>query len=154
MSLKWTDDKKQEAIEQIIRRICDGESCRSILDNADRSLLPDYSTFLAWVEADEDLAKHYARAMELRAEKLFDEIIEIADSSNADLDVSDDGKLVVIGEAVTRSRLRVDARKWALAKMQPKKYGDKIEVDQKVTSNESPKATWNFIDASKPKPKK
>lgn len=111
--------------------MCDGESCRSILDNADRNLLPAYTTFLEWVEADDELAKHYARAMELRAEKLFDEIIEIADSSNADIDVTDDGKLVVIGEAVTRSKLRVDARKWALSKMMPKKYGDKIEVDQR-----------------------
>jgi len=26
-----------------------------------------------------------------------------------------------------RSRLRVDVRKWALSKMNPKKYGDKVD---------------------------
>lgn len=36
---------------------------------------------------------------------------------------------VVNGEAVQRSKLRVDARKWALSKLLPKKYGDKIDVN-------------------------
>jgi hypothetical protein len=31
---------------------------------------------------------------------------------------------VFIGEHVQRSRLRIDTRKWLLAKLQPKKYGD------------------------------
>ena len=35
---------------------------------------------------------------------------------------------VVNGEAIQRSRLRVDARKWLLSKLAPKKYGDKIET--------------------------
>ena len=30
------------------------------------------------------------------------------------------------GEAIQRSRLRVDTRKWLLAKLQPKKYGERI----------------------------
>lgn len=152
--VRWDEDKKKAAIEQIISRICEGESVRSILDHANRDLLPAYVTFLEWVAENEELAKQYAKAMEIRSDKLFDEIIEIADESNADISVSDDGKITVIGEAVSRSRLRVDARKWALSKMMPKKYGDKIEVEQTVTNNESPKAVWNFVDASKPKPKK
>ena len=32
------------------------------------------------------------------------------------------------GEAVQRSKLRVDARKWMASKMAPKKYGDKLAV--------------------------
>lgn len=32
------------------------------------------------------------------------------------------------GDAVQRSKLRVDARKWVAAKLKPKKYGDKIDV--------------------------
>jgi hypothetical protein len=36
--------------------------------------------------------------------------------------------LVLNGEHVQRSRLRLDARKWALSKMAPKKYGDKLEL--------------------------
>ena len=34
-------------------------------------------------------------------------------------------------EAIQRSRLKVDTRKWAMSKLAPKKYGDKIT--QEVT---------------------
>lgn len=126
--IKWTPEKKKDAIEQILRRMCEGESVRSILDHANRDILPAYVTFLDWVSEDDELAKQYARAMEVRADKIFDEIIEIADESNNDVTIGDDGKLHVDGETVSRSRLRVDARKWALSKMMPKKYGDKLDV--------------------------
>ena len=41
----------------------------------------------------------------------------------------------VNNEAVQRSRLRVDARKWLMSKLMPKKYGEKLELggDLKVT---------------------
>lgn len=124
----WIPEKKCEAIDQIIERICEGESLRSILQHANREILPTVAVFLKWVSEDESLEKQYARAMAVRSDVLFDEILEISDESNADLDIGDDGKLRTVGEAIQRSRLRVDARKWALSKMNPKKYGDKIDV--------------------------
>lgn len=124
----WVPEKKAEAVERIIERICEGESLRSILQYANREILPSVAVFLKWVSEDESLEKQYARAMSVRSDMLFDEILEISDESNADLDITDDGKIKIIGEAVQNSRLRVDARKWALSKMNPKKYGDKIDV--------------------------
>lgn len=124
----WIPEKKSEAIDQIIERICEGESLRSILQHANREILPTVAVFLKWVSENESLEKQYARAMAVRSDVLFDEILEISDESNADIDITDDGKVRVVGEAVQRSRLRVDARKWALSKMNPKKYGDKIDV--------------------------
>ncbi|VXC99129.1 terminase small subunit-like protein [Sphingobacterium multivorum] len=127
----WVDDKKEEAFEQVINRICDGESLRAILQCANRDLLPSVAVFLKWISEDKELEKQYARAMEIRAEIMFDEIIEISDESNPDIDITDDGKLRVVGEAIQRSRLKIDARKWALSKMNPKKYGEKTEIDHK-----------------------
>ena len=40
-------------------------------------------------------------------------------------------------EAISRSRLRVEARKWLMGKMKPKKYGDKIDVDHGVQAGSS-----------------
>src|SRR5215204_4758859 len=37
-----------------------------------------------------------------------------------------DGKLRVDNEVAARSRLRVDTRRWALSKLAPVKYGDKV----------------------------
>lgn len=131
MGHHWTDEKKSEAIEIILDRISEGESVRSILDHANRDRLPSFRTFLEWVEKDESLSKQYARAMEIRAAGIFDQMLDIADESNADIDITEDGKIRVNGELVQRSRLKIDARKWVLGKMNPKKYGDKVELDHK-----------------------
>lgn len=124
----WIGDKKTEAIDTIIQRICEGESLRSILLYANREVLPTMAVFLKWVSEDQELEKQYARAMSIRSEAMFDEIIEISDESNADIDFTEDGKMRIVGEAVQRSRLKIDARKWALSKMNPKKYGDKVDI--------------------------
>ncbi len=35
---------------------------------------------------------------------------------------------IMTGDMVDRARLQVDARKWLLSKMAPKKYGDRLEL--------------------------
>lgn len=72
----------------------------------------------------------------MRAESMADEIIEIADENNADVYVDDNGVARIDGNAVQRSRLKVEARKWLISKMNPKKYGDKIDIDH-TTKGES-----------------
>ena len=41
---------------------------------------------------------------------------------------ADDGGAIVVAdhEHIQRSKLRVDTRKWAMARMAPKRYGDRI----------------------------
>lgn len=70
------------------------------------------ATFYELIKDDSRLNK-YARATEMRAERLADETIKIADSESTD---------------VNRDRLRVDTRKWLLAKLHPKKYGERIDM--------------------------
>src|SRR5260370_40206331 len=76
-----------------------------------------------------DFRDQYARAREEQADKLFREIIEIADDASGDYVTTSDGKTIVDHENIQRSRLRVDARKWAAARLAPKKYGDHISHD-------------------------
>ena len=78
------------------------------------------------------------RAREEPADKLFREIIEIADNASGDYVTTSDGKRIVDHENIQRSRLRVDARKWAAARLAPKKYGDRIEHDHKGGLNFQP----------------
>lgn len=123
--IEWTEDLKQAAIATIIDRISEGESVRSIL-NKDRENLPSNWQFLRWVSENEELSKQYEYAMEVRSHLLFDEIINIADSVEDDLITTEDGREVVNNGVIQRDRLRVDARKWVLSKMNPKKYGEKL----------------------------
>lgn len=59
---------------------------------------------------------------------MFEDMFDIADDGTNDW-VKRDGADVLNSEHVQRSRLRIDTRKWALARMSPRKYGDKIGVE-------------------------
>ncbi len=95
--------------------------------------MPAIRTVMYWLQRHEDFMQQYARAREIQAELLAEEIIEIADDSSGDVIVDDDGKEQTNHERVARSRLRVDARKWYASKLAPKRYGDRIQHDQKIT---------------------
>jgi len=63
---------------------------------------------------------------------MADEVMEIADDGTNDWIESNDPDnpgYRFNGEHYQRSRLRVDTRKWMLAKALPKIYGDKTQVD-------------------------
>ena len=90
-------------------------------------------SFYNWIEKDVELQQQYARATISRADSIFEEILDIADDSSGDKKYTENGE-VMDSEYVQRSRLRVDARKWAVSKMNPKKYGDKYEVDATITN--------------------
>lgn len=111
-----------EAAQGVLDAIAEGKSLRQI----ERAGGPKLSTFLTWAAHDKELADQYARAMEIRSERLADELVEIADDGTNDFMRTDAG-LAYNAEHVQRSKLRVDTRKWLLAKLQPKKYGEKIE---------------------------
>ncbi|MCK9520851.1 MAG: hypothetical protein M0R74_17780 [Dehalococcoidia bacterium] len=93
---------------------------------------------------DDNKLKMYARATEDRADKIADEILMIADNTEGDKITLPDGREVTNHDVVNRDRLRVDARKWLLAKLNPKKYGDKVDV----TSGNQPITNVNvtYID--------
>lgn len=120
----------ENIFKQILLSIEEGDSLRSTLK---REGMPTSTTFYQWIDNDKEKALHYARACELRADTIFEEIIEIADESGMDFNSTDIGDGIQIerfnSEHVQRSRLRVDARKWMLGKMNPKKYGDKIQTE-------------------------
>lgn len=80
-------------------------------------------TFNGWLNEDAELAEDYARAREELHEFIAAEIIAIADAP-----VPSNDKGGVDPGAIQKQRLQVDARKWLLSKLAPKKWGDKIEV--------------------------
>ena len=59
----------------------------------------------------------------------LDEIIAISDDVSLDEIIDGEGNPRTNHEAIQRSRLKVDTRKWAMSKLAPKKYGDKIQQE-------------------------
>lgn len=124
--MAYSPEEIKESFDRIINFIEEGNSLRAALQLHDT---PASELFYKWLEEDEEKSKRYARACEVRADKIVDDIIEISDNSNGDYaGVSEDGKLIVDGSAIQRDRLRVDARKWLASKLAPKKYGNKVDV--------------------------
>ena len=88
------------------------------------------SVFYEYLEENKENAERYARACEERAEAIADEILDIADETEFDTYTSEKtGEKLENREWISRSRLRIDARKFILAKQYPKKYGDSVTAE-------------------------
>lgn len=123
-------DYTPELVSLICGRIAEGESLRAVCRDPD---MPVTSTVMLWISKYPEFTEQYAKAMEARADAMFDELLEIADDGTNDWmeKKNAEGEIVgwtLNGEHVQRSKLRVDARKWALARMSPRKYGDAVNL--------------------------
>jgi hypothetical protein len=103
-----------------------------------------YGTVMAELSRNKLFADNYAHARADQAHKLAEEIIQIADDGENDTYIDDDGKVRTDHDAINRSRLRVDARKWYAGKLLPKKYGEKLEL---AGGLEVKKSTSDMTDA-------
>ena len=117
--------------DAILESVMNGKSIKQICDQTD---MPSRPTFYKWLAAEPAFADRYARACEVRADHVFDEIFDIADNSENDWMERHDSEGANIGwqengDSVRRCALRIDARKWSLARMQPQKYGEKLDMN-------------------------
>ena len=127
---------------RICERLSGGESLRRICEDED---MPAATTVHQWVLEDkEGFSKQYARARDIQAEVMFDEILDIADDGSNDLMTitkGDSSYEIENREVTSRSKLRVESRKWYLSKVVPKKFGDKMDV----TSGNKPIPLLNVL---------
>jgi len=117
-------DYSDEIADEICARLSDARSLRSICTDQD---MPSQSTVFKWLRVRPEFAEQYARARDAQADALADEILDIADDGTNDwmADKEEEEGFRYNGDAVQRSKLRVDARKWLASKLAPKKYGDR-----------------------------
>lgn len=113
-------DYSEELAADICGKMTAGESLRSICSS---DSMPCLSSVYLWLGKYPTFSENYANAQRERATAMFEEIFEIGDDVDPD------------PAAIAKARLRVDTRKWALARMDSKRYGDKVQVDANVTMN-------------------
>ena len=121
--------------KKLADRICalltEGLSMRTICED---SKLPTARTLFRWLRTNDEFCQQYTRAKQESADALTDEMLDIADNAVNDW-MERKGKdaegYELNGEHVQRSRLRIDTRKWLASKLKPKKYGDKLHIDNK-----------------------
>ena len=126
-------DYTPELADKICAQLADGDSMRTVCKPDD---MPNKTTVFKWLRIHEEFNNQYVKAKEESADEINDEKLEIDDNYNNDwMEANGDSEGYRInGEAVQRSRLRIDSRKWLASKLKPKKYGDKIH--QEITAPE------------------
>jgi len=101
----------QQIADEICERLSHGETLRTmILDDH----MPAQKSIYRWLQDNETFRQQYTQARAKQADYYAEMIVDEAFGSHD----------AAIG------RLRMDALKWAASKIAPKKYGDKVEVEQ------------------------
>jgi len=130
--MAYTQDEIDRLFEHICIEIETGRSLRSILKQDEN--MPSSSTFFIWLTESELKSKRYELATNLRTDALFDEIVEIAYNTEEGetTKVNSKGEIeTTTGDMLGHRRLKIDALKWSLSKLNPKKYGEKLDVTSK-----------------------
>lgn len=129
----------EDAIELI------AEKCIS-LSEACRALKLSRKDFYIVIKEHENIKNNYARACEIRCDTLAEKVLILASKERITEEVKngqDDIKGIynetTKKDNIGRTKIEIDAIKWYLGKMMPKKYGtqkeEEKEKDQTITIN-------------------
>ena len=121
----YTKEKANEICEMISK----GITLTAICNLPD---FPDHLTVYRWFDEDPDFFTRYTHARKVQADTFADMVIDEAMNSHD----------APIG------RLRMDALKWYASKLAPKKYGDKVELEQ--TGGANFKISFSVPDRDQP----
>lgn len=124
--MDFTEEQKEKALSSIFERIGKGQALRNILRENE---MPDNTKFYKWIDGDKMLLERYLGARAQRADGIFEDLFDIADDQENDVYEDKDGKEQTNHNVINRARIRIDTRKWILARMDSKKYGDKIQQE-------------------------
>lgn len=108
----------EAVFDRALEEIAAGQPLSAVIEADHRSL--SYQRFLSWVHRDEERKAKYYQAQEVGAEVVFEQMLEIADADDS-------------LEDVARSTLRINTRKWRLAILNRKRFGEVKQIEQNVT---------------------
>jgi hypothetical protein len=115
-------DDEAELKEEICKKISLGQTLSKICDGkADSGKpMPFRDCVYKWLESDDDFKTRYQQARVLQMESWADEILDIADNKDSDRYCDEYGNEKPNYEHINRSKLRIDTRKFLMAKIAPR----------------------------------
>lgn len=111
-----------ELADLICERLACGQSLRSICED---EKMPDRVTVIRWIAKDDNFATKYARAREIQAHVWVDEMYETAKSDPERNPITG----AIDSASVTHIRNQVATMQWLAAKLNPKRYGDRMDMN-------------------------
>jgi len=124
----------KELSDKLCAKLSDGISLRKICEEKQ---FPSKTNIFKWLRTNQEFRDQYAIAKKESADAHSDDIIDIVDNEALQPVIFEgevvivNGKPLLAANAVTvaHARLRMDARKWLSSKLNPKKYGDRIQAE-------------------------
>lgn len=135
-----------ELAQRICERLAAGESLLSICESDPD--MPAESTVRLWALDDrEGFSARYARAREIGYLHMGDELLTIADTPQEGITVTEKatGTETRTGDMIEHRKLQVDTRKWMLARMLPKVFGDKYTHELGGIGGGPLTVTWQSV---------
>lgn len=124
--IPYSQEEREAAITRVVESLSSGiplaEVCR-------QEGMPSDHTIRNWMDEDQVTASAIARAREAGFDQIALDALKIADHSDGDFVEDKDGNERPNHEMVNRSRLRVETRLKLLAKWDPKRYGDQLNLN-------------------------
>lgn len=111
----------QEIADEICQELAEGKSLRTVCEPEH---MPAVKTIFNWMRTNEQFLQQYTRAKQESADAMAEEILDIADEASNKIMGDDKSD----GARLQAERLRIETRKFLMAKMKPKKYGDKLDL--------------------------
>ena len=115
----------EELIEEIWVRLTEVEPMATTRRDEH---MPEPMTVSRWANDRPEVLLAIAHAREAGEEVIAADCLNIADDNGKDIRYLEDGTEVTNGDVVQRAKLRIDTRLKLLAKWNPKKWGDKVDM--------------------------
>ncbi len=110
----------------VCERIAQGEFLNAICAEEG---MPSQSQMYRYLHKNEKARDTYYDARENQQEAWADEILAISYDTSQDFSVDDRGRRVSHNDVVQRARLKTDNLKWLMARMAPKRFGEKNQTE-------------------------
>jgi len=103
----------QELGDFICQELAAGKSLTKICKP---DAMPSPSSVYGWLRINKEFLDNYTRARADKADYHFEELLDLSDDVNED------------ALCLTKAKLQIDTRKWAISRMDTKKYGDSAQL--------------------------
>jgi hypothetical protein len=118
----------QEIADELCAMLASGRSLRTACSQAH---MPVIATVYNWFRVHPDFLEQYTRAKADAADAMAEDIIDLADQPDEYTETVTlaDGTITTRRiDNVRRTQLRIETRKWLMAKLQPRKYSEKLDL--------------------------
>lgn len=114
-------DYNNEIVNKVCEQMSLGNSLKRICEADD---MPSISTVFSWLHSHKEFLDKYEQAIQERTESQHEMLLDLGDEA---INLAQNVDFKASNAVVSAVKLKADNMKWVMARMKPKKYGDKVD---------------------------